>query len=111
MELSGVVECAADVGFIQVANLFWVGKLEVLRHLEITILGFGLNSGGYSACEACGLPRLATGGWPPHPGCSGRACSCRSLVLLGVPLPSAAAVQHELALPTAMCSRFAISAR
>src|SRR6478752_1788862 len=84
MELSGVVECAADVGFIQVANLFWVGKLEVLRHLEITILGFGLNRGGYSACEACGLPRLATGGWPPHPGCSGRACSCRSLVLLGL---------------------------
>jgi hypothetical protein len=34
-----------------------------LRHLEITILGFGLNRGGYSACEACGLPRLATGGW------------------------------------------------
>jgi hypothetical protein len=30
-----------------------------LRHLEITILGFGLDRGGYSACEACGLPRLA----------------------------------------------------
>jgi hypothetical protein len=42
-----------------------------------------------SACGASEWPHAANGAWRRPPRCIGRACSCRSLLPLGAPLPSA----------------------